>query len=209
MKEAFRVLSAGAEVTGLGKNFKTLLITSAGPKEGKSVVAANLAAALAESGRKVMIIDANLRNPVQHKIWKINNAAEGLTSVFKGSVHDYSQVIQETRIKNLLVVPSGYLPSDSGEIIISQEISLFIDEMKKQAEIILLDTSPLLLTADTALLAAKTDGVLMVVAAGMYKRELIKKAVDLLGNLNVPILGTVLNMAESLHTFSLENRNGY
>ncbi|MGI6685152.1 MAG: CpsD/CapB family tyrosine-protein kinase [Bacillota bacterium] len=202
MIEEFRILKAGLQVKGLGNNLHTLLITSSGPKEGKSLITAHLALALAESGRKVMIVDANLRDPVQHKIWNINNAFQGLTSVLQREINDPAEVVQETINRNLLVVPTGYLPPDPGKVLVSESLSPFIDEMKKQAEIILFDTPPLLTSSDAALLSTKTDGVLLVIAAGMYKRKTVKKAVGLLGSLEVPILGTVLNMADSLDTVS-------
>lgn len=192
MKEAFRVLSAGVQVHGLGKNINTLLITSTGPKEGKSLVTANLAMALAESGRKVMIIDADLRNPVQHKIWGIDPNSAGLTSVLSGEINDPMEAVKQTKVKNLTLMPAGSLPPDPGEIISSASPCRYMEEVKKQAEIILFDTPSLLTVSDTVLLSSHADGVLFVIAARLYKRETIKKAVDLLGNLCIPILGVVL-----------------
>ena len=171
-------------------SLKRLLITSAGRSEGKTTVCANLAITIArETDRKVLLVDADLRKPDVHRIYGLPNEY-GLTDILKNG-HDLSKAIRKVRGMNLYVVTAG--STDSQPLTTSSILSLklILDQMNTAFDWVLIDTPPILVAADTPLLAKLADGILFVVGASETPRDLVVKAKGLLEN--VPVVGAVLN----------------
>ena len=169
-----------------------ILITSAEPREGKSCTAANLGIALAQSGKKTLIIDCDFRNPVMHQIFNINNDP-GFTNMIANKTNGTKSVIQRTNIRNLDVIPCGRIPSNPSELLESPLTRLIIETLAEQYEKILLDSPPVNSVTDPVILSRIVDGVLVVVRAGETKREVVQLARDQLRDAETLILGGVLN----------------
>ncbi|ACV64777.1 capsular exopolysaccharide family [Desulfofarcimen acetoxidans DSM 771] len=190
--EAYRILRTNIQFSSLDKPIKSLLVTSAGPNEGKSLTVANLAVAFAQAGLKVLIIDCDMRKPTQHKIFELSNI-KGLSNVLIGEL-SLMKGLLDVGIEGLKLLPTGPTPPNPSELLGSQRMKNFIAELYEVFDIILVDTPPVVPVTDAALMAANVDGVLLVVASGQAKIEMTLKAKELLLNVNARIIGTVLNM---------------
>lgn len=191
LSEAYRTLRSNLKFTHLDHPAKTLLITSASAGEGKSVTAANLAVVLAQTGKSVILVDTDLRRPVLHKIFGLDNTA-GVTSILAGeqSVED---TLQPTEIEGLRLLASGPLPPNPAELLESQRMGNLVAELSDLADIVLFDTPPAIVVTDAAILAAQLDGILLVTEAGRVSRQLIRQAKLIFERAQANILGVVLN----------------
>jgi capsular exopolysaccharide synthesis family protein len=190
--EAYRVLRTNIQFSGVDRSIRTLMVTSPGPSEGKSVTLANLAVVMAQSGLKVVVVDTDMRRPMQHHIFNVPNDY-GLSD---GVLHPNPGVLehlQPTEVENLQVLPSGTLPPNPAELLGSQRMQEIIEELKEHADLLLFDSPPALLVTDPAVLGTRVDGVLVVNDAGRTRRPLAKKAVEELERVHVNLLGVVLN----------------
>ena len=192
--EAYRVLRTNIQFSSLDKPIKSLLVTSAGPSEGKSLTVSNLGVAFAQSGLKVLIIDCDMRKPKQHKHFEVNNG-NGLSNILIGEL-SLSDGLHDVGIEGLKLIPTGPIPPNPAELLGSQRMKDFIAELYGMFDIILVDTPPVVPVTDAALMAANVDGVLLVVASGEAKIEMTQKAKELLLNVNARIIGTILNMVD-------------
>lgn len=193
ISEAFRTLRTNLQFSKVGGTLQTLMYTSAGPGEGKSTTAANTAVVMAQSGKRVIIIDCDLRKPVQHKIF--NLPKQGLTNVL---VEDAAirEVLRDTDIPNLRVLTSGPIPPNPSELLGSAQMDQLIKELKNEADFLIFDVPPVIAVTDACVLASKMDGIVMVISAGMIRPEMAKRAKELLLNAKGHILGVVLNRVE-------------
>jgi protein-tyrosine kinase len=194
ISEVYRIMRTNLMFSSLGQQLKTLLITSPGSGEGKSLTSANLGVVFAQYGKTVIIVDADLRKPTQHRIFGIGNNT-GLTSVMLGEVSLDNALIPIEDI-GLSVLPTGPLPPNPAELLGSERMLEILEELKEKADIVILDTPPVVAVTDAALLASRVDGVLLVLAAGKVKIEVAQKAEELLLNVRANILGSVLNMMD-------------
>jgi protein-tyrosine kinase len=190
--EAYRALRTNLEFSNLDKSLRSLLVTSAGAEEGKSTTLANLAVTLAQSGKRVILVDADLRRPTQHQIFGLKNNA-GLTDMVRDDAMLATPPLQETSVPNLQVLTSGQLPPNPAEVLGSKRMSEILTALSQNADIVLLDAPPLLAVTDAAVLSSRVDGVLLVVSAGKTKRENARKAQSQLEKINARVIGAVLN----------------
>ncbi len=190
--EAYRTLRTNLEFSNLDKSLRALVVTSASSEEGKSTTLANLAVTIAQSGKRVILVDADLRRPTQHQIFDLKNNA-GLTDIVRDESLLANPPLQETNVPNLHVLTSGQTPPNPAEILGSKRMSEIIAALLERAEIVLLDAPPLLAVTDAAVLSSKVDGVLLVVSAGKTKRENARKAQTQLEKINARVIGAVLN----------------
>lgn len=188
--EAYQMLQANLKFMSLDKKVKTIVVSSAVPREGKSEVAANLAATMAQSGRKVLLVDADMRNPSQHHLWGIVNSV-GLSNV----VVDQSELRQAVKpiTSNLSVLTAGVMPPNPLAILDSEAMTAFLETVSKDYDYILFDTPPLAGTADAAVLGKMTDGVLITVRPGVADSASVAAAKSLLDRSEPNILGLVAN----------------
>ncbi len=189
--EAFRILRTNIQFSSVDRVVRTLLVTSVVPDEGKTAIVANLGAVIAQGGRQVLLVDGDLRRPRLHRTLEVPNRA-GLTSLILGS-GDRQECVVETDIPNLHVLPSGPLPPNPSELLGSQRMQELLHELAQQADVVLIDSPPVLPLADAAVLARQVDGVLLVLEAGRTRQEAARRAVENLRQVGANLIGVVLN----------------
>jgi len=189
--EAYKTLRTNIQFSFPDGNLKTLLVTSSGPAEGKSTTCANLAITMAESDKKVLLIDADLRKSAQHRAFGVSNV-KGLTNILVENM-DYKDIVQRTSIKNLDILTGGPKPPNPSELLGSYKMKDFIELLKKDYDLIILDTPPVLPVTDAAVLAPLADGVVIVAAYGQATFEALNQAKASLEKVNAKILGVLLN----------------
>ncbi len=191
ISEAFRTLRTNLEFTSLDKPLRSMVVTSASPEEGKSTTLANLAVTIAQAGKKVILVDCDLRRPSLHQVFNAR-ATPGFTDMMRDDALMNKPPLQETSVANLQLLASGTIPPNPSELLASRRMGEVIAALQQQADIVLFDAPPVIAVTDAAVLSSKVDAVLLVVSAGKTKREHAKKAKALLEKVNAHLIGTVL-----------------
>jgi len=191
ISEAYRALRTNLDFAALDQALKTMVVTSAGVGEGKSTTLANLAVVSAQAGRKVVLVDADLRRPTLHQIYGLDNE-EGLTTAMMDEAALASPPLQETGVEGLSVLTSGPLPPNPAELMGSRRMEEVVAALAERADQIFFDTPPVVAVTDAAVLSTKVDGVLLVISAGRTRREYARSAVQRLEQVNARLVGTVL-----------------
>ncbi len=191
--EAYQMLRVKLEIARFEKPLRTLLVTSSSPGEGKSTTAANLALAIARSGKRVILVDTDLRRPSLHRFFRHANL-RGVTTALVRDPSDslYNHMIA-AGVENLLVLPSGPVPSDPAVMVSSKKMLDLIDELKRMADVVVFDSPPILAVADAIPLAHICDATLLVVLAGATRTSQLRRACDQLLQAGVEPQGVVLN----------------
>ncbi|HUV89087.1 MAG TPA: CpsD/CapB family tyrosine-protein kinase [Anaerolineae bacterium] len=192
--EAYRTLRTNLTFAALDKPIETLVITSAAPGAGKSIVLANLAVTMAQGEHRTIMVDADLRRPELHNIFGVANE-RGLTTMFVEEAALDNPPLMETGVDNLWLLPSGPLPPNPADLLGSRRMEQAIAALKARADVILFDAPPVIAVTDATVLGTKVDGVLLVVSAGRTRREHALRARELLERVHVRIVGAVLNDA--------------
>jgi capsular exopolysaccharide synthesis family protein len=193
--EAFRNLRTGLIWSDGGEALRTLVVTSAAPGEGKTMTAANLAVTLAYDGLRVLLVDCDIRRPRVHGLFQLPRAP-GLMELLRASSDPDTpqpRAIRETPIARLSVLTCGALPVNAANLLSGTRMRLLLRELQEQFDIIVLDTPPVLATADACIVASLTDGVLLVVRAGTTDKNAAQRAYQQLSNVGARVVGTVLN----------------
>lgn len=189
--EAFRTLRTNLEFSSLDKPLRSMVVTSAAPEEGKSTTLANLAVALAQAGKRVILVDCDLRRPSLHQLFNVR-ATPGFTDMMRDDTLMSKPPLQEVGVQNLWLLTSGTIPPNPAELVASRRMGEVIAALQKLADMVLFDAPPVVAVTDAALLSSKVDGVLLVISAGKTKRDHAKKAKALLDKVNAHLIGTVL-----------------
>lgn len=200
ISEAYRTLRTNIQFSSLDKSIKTIVVTSAGPGEGKTTSVTNLAITMAHSGSKVLLIDGDLRKPELHRIFEISKEI-GLTSVLVSEL-DYKERVVPTYIRGLEVLPVGVIPPNPSELLASKKMKQLLNDVKQDYDFILIDTPPAAVVTDASILAAAVDGVILVCASGQIAIDEVGRAKELLENVKANIIGVILNKISV-------NRKGY
>ena len=195
VSEAYRTLRTNIQYSSFDKKVKTVLITSSGPGEGKTTIASNLALVIAQGGNKTILIDCDQRKPKVHKLFKLSNTT-GLSNMLVGEA-EMETGIQKTEVPNLFILSSGTRPPNPAELLGSEKMKSFVEELRKTYDFIILDTPPIIMVTDAQILAQYTDGCLLVISSGEAERDSAIKAQGLLEKVNAKILGVVLNKVDS------------
>jgi succinoglycan biosynthesis transport protein ExoP len=206
--ESFRALRANIDFKNGESKLITMLITSSSPQEGKTLVATNLALAMAQAGKKTLLIGSDVRKPSLGKIFGVE-ATPGLTDILLGNYHwhdtvrtvvdlalgdmGFTEIMVSPRLDNLHLITSGAIPADPAELIGSARLDDFIAEAKKEYEVILFDAPPVLSAADAVIIGTKVDGVLLVYRLGTVSRGLLRRACSQLEQVKCHIVGVILN----------------
>ncbi|MCE9644880.1 MAG: polysaccharide biosynthesis tyrosine autokinase [Chloroflexi bacterium] len=191
VSEAFRSLRTNLEFTNVDRALKKILITSTGPGEGKTMIAVNLAAIIAQGGKRVLLLDADMRRPRVHKIFGISNRV-GLSTLFRGHMTVRSAMRTIEGMENVFVITSGSLPPNPAELLASARMDQILLEASESVDVIVVDSPPSLV-ADFQVLATKLDGVLMVVQPGHTHADAAYAMMERLGRVDGSVLGVVLN----------------
>jgi capsular exopolysaccharide synthesis family protein len=191
ISEAYRALRTNIQFSSIDEELRVIMVTSAGPGEGKSTTLINLAVAYAQTDKKVLIIDGDLRKPTMHHTLRVSNRW-GLTNLLTNQL-SIREVLQDTFIPNLQIITSGPIPPNPSEILASKKMISTIEELKQRFDVILIDAPPAIAVTDSQIIASRTDGVILVVNSDRTKREAVLKAKQNLDNVRARILGVVLN----------------
>ncbi|OQA42884.1 MAG: Tyrosine-protein kinase YwqD [Chloroflexi bacterium ADurb.Bin325] len=191
-KEAFRVLRTNLQFAAVDRPLRSLMVTSPAPSEGKSLVIANLAGAMAQAGRRAVLVDCDLHKPRLHRLFGLRNNV-GLTTALLEERPALDVLLQDTAIPGLHVLTSGPLPPNPAELLGSARMREFVAELLTQFDMVLLDSPPTAVLSDAAILSTQCDGVLFVLAAGRSRREITRRAMEALRKVNARVLGAVLN----------------
>lgn len=199
--EAYKTLRTNIQYSSFDKNAQAIIVTSSQPGEGKSTTSGNLALSMAQDGKKTILIDCDLRKPTIHKKFGITNSS-GLSEVIVGKV-DLKDAMKEFD-KNLTIITSGKIPPNPSEMLGSNNMQRFLDELKGHYDCIILDTPPVLAVTDAQILSRNVDGMVLVIRAGRTKKDMVLKAKKQIENVGGKIIGTILNAVDSKN-----GRNNY
>lgn len=205
--EAYRALRTSLDYLNFDGGLRRILVTSAAPREGKSTTIANLAVAIAQTGKRVLVIEGDFRRPVAHRFFDVRNEV-GLSDVLTGKV-SLSDAIQTGATPNLGVLPSGPIPPNPSELLGSSTMKAILDHAAQVADFILIDTPPVLAVTDCAVLAPLTDGILLVARAGSSTREGAAQAVEVLRRSVTRVLGVVLNSVPPTESYGYDYYDYY
>jgi len=199
--EAYRVLRTNLQFSSFDREIKTIVITSAIPGEGKTTTIANLAITFAQSGSKVLLVDTDLRKPRVHKVFGLDNT-KGITTLI--SQHEtIESCVCSIGIDNLDIICCGPIPPNPSELIGSNAMKELIEKFKEQYDVILFDSAPVGTVTDASILGAICDGVILVTKSEAADIDRVKRAKEMLINVNANILGVVLN------SINIKNQNSY
>lgn len=196
VSEAYRTLRTNLQFATVGGALQTLVVTTPSPNEGKSTTVANLAVTFAQGGKQVIVVDADLRRPALHELFGI----EGTTGLSNALVDEQLManppLVPVTGVERLRLLPAGAIPPNPAELVGSAELERVIERLKGMADIVLFDAPPVLPVTDAAILAKRTDGILLVLQAGKTKREHAARAKSMLEQVGARIVGTALTNAK-------------
>lgn len=192
ISEAFRVLRTNISYSSIDTNLKRILVTSSSQGEGKSTTSANLAVVMAQTGKRVIIVDADMRRPSQHKMFNMSNN-QGLTTALLDSVTPITHHLQPTQVAGLRIMTSGPLPPNPAELLNSQRMSQVLDALNEEADLVLIDTPPVLTVADTTILSPRVDGCLLVIEMGKTQMEAVVRAKETIEKTGSTLFGTIIN----------------
>jgi len=189
--EQYRTIRTNIDFSIADRNLRSLVVTSSGPGEGKSMTTANLAVVMAQQGRKVLLVDADLRKPTVHYTFRLVNT-EGLSNLLTKRAK-LTDVLTKTDVDNLYVITSGPIPPNPAELLSSRAMHELMTQALGIFDIIIFDTPPVLAVTDAQILSSQADGTVLVVASGTTEKDAALEAKDLLQKSQARILGVVLN----------------
>jgi len=170
---------------------KTIAFLSASPREGKSTTLANMAVSFAQLGEKVLVVDSDLRKPRLHRIFEAKNN-RGLSGYLTGKL-SLGDSIQKTNVENIWILPSGLIPPNPAELLNSKKMKEFMEKMKKEFDVILLDTPPILAVIDGVIVSTLADSTMIIIRAGSARRKPFLSAIEEIKRANAKIIGVVFN----------------
>ncbi|MFQ5868596.1 MAG: GumC family protein [Candidatus Zixiibacteriota bacterium] len=191
ISEAYRAIRTNIQFTRSGNPPKTVLVTSSGPKEGKSTTVANLGITLAQMGIQTLLVDCDLRKPVLHSIFELEKE-KGLTHYLVGKA-ERDEIVKPTLVENLSLITCGILPPNPSELLGSKRMSRLVQELKNEFEMILFDSPPVIAVTDATVLSTILDGVILVISSGEISEDAVLRTTSLLNNVSAKLLGGVLN----------------
>ena len=194
ISEQFRTIRTNINFMAIDHPIKSLALTSANVSEGKSTVTDNVAVVWAQTGQRVLLIDADMRRPTLHATFGVNNQ-QGLTTVLTSPSNsiDLRQVIQESGVTNLDILTSGPIPPNPAELLNSQRMKALLESVKDLYDMVIVDVPPMLEVTDTQILSRYLDAVVLVVKQNQTQKLAVKRAVELLKLAHANLLGYVMN----------------
>lgn len=192
VSEAYRTLRTNLSFYSLDNSLHTLVVTSPAPEEGAAETAANLAVTMAQSGKRTILVECDLRRPSLHTLFNLS-AEPGLTNTLLEQQE--SVPLQQTAVENLVLLTSGAQPPNPADLLGSRRMDGLIEQLRQQADIIIFHAPPVAAVTDATVLGSKVDGVLLVIQAGKTRRDHAQKAKEILAKANVRLIGATLTNA--------------
>ena len=200
ISEAYRTLRTNILFTAPENPKRVILVTSSGPREGKSTSISNLAITFAQMGSRTLLIDADLRKPMLHKLFGMEKQV-GLTNVLVGKEKLESAVKRVDGMQNLDILTCGVIPPNPAELLGSLQMRELLAEAKQQYDMILIDTPPIIAVTDPSVLAGIVDGLILLIRSAVSNRDAVIHAVDQLKRVNAPLLGAILNDIQASNVY--------
>lgn len=191
VSEQFKTIRTNINFSMPDKDLQTIVITSSTPGEGKSTNSANIAVVYAQSGKKVLLVDSDMRKPTSHHTFGVRNAS-GLSTVLIRQ-HTIEAVTHSTEVEGLSLITSGPIPPNPAELLASKTMDQFLDAVKSTYDIVIIDAPPVLSVTDAQILSNKCEGTLLVINSGEAEKENVIKAKEMLVASKANIIGAVLN----------------
>lgn len=193
--EAYRVMRTNLSFSAIDDKLESLMVTSSSPGEGKSTTSSNLAVIMAQTGKRVVVVDADLRRPVLHKVFQVSNN-QGLTTALLDSQTPVNRHLQDTNVPGLRIMASGPLPPNPAELLNSQRMSQVLDALKLETDLLIVDSPPVLTVADASILAPQMDGCVLVVEVGATRRDALIESKERLLKTGAHLFGVVMNRSQ-------------
>lgn len=194
--EQYRTIRTNIQFASADRKIQTIVVTSSGPLEGKSTTAANIAVVFANSGQRVLLVDADMRKPTIHKTFGLTNEV-GLSKVLSSN-NSVLEMSRPSMVDNLSILTSGPKPPNPSELLGSTRMNQVIEEARHLYDIIIFDMPPVVTVTDAQIMASKADGTLLVVRENVTRKDALTKAKDLLEMVQAKVLGVVYNGAQNL-----------
>ena len=191
ISEAYRTIRTGIEFSNLDKDLKIICITSSKKDEGKTTVLSNLGVSFAKIDKKVLLIDADLRNPSISKMFDTSNT-QGIMDILLGK-RNIQDCVKKTKQENLYILTGGTIPPNPAEVLSSKKMSEFIESIKDEYDYIFIDSPPVGVVSDASIISSYSDGVIFVVGANEVDSNLAKIAKERLDSVKANIVGVILN----------------
>lgn len=189
--EAYKTLRTNLQYAAFDSSLKSIIVTSCEPGEGKSLTSANLAITIAQNGKKVLLVDCDLRKPMQKRVFNIM-AIKGLTNILAENI-DYKEVANDVKVDNLRVITSGPKPPNPAELLGSSKMEEFIHRATSENDIVILDTPPVLPVTDAIVLSRMVDGIIVVLRHGQTTIEAVDIVKRQFEKVGANVLGAVIN----------------
>lgn len=194
ISESYRSLRTNISYASADKKIRSLLVSSPQPGDGKSTTTANLAIAFAQLRKRTLLIDADLRKPVQHNVFGLPRGP-GLAEFLIGEVEDINNIIHPTKVENLSIITAGGLPPNPSELLGSAKMSSMVDQLEHEWDMVLFDSPPIVAVTDASMISGEIDAIALVVKAGQTDRAAVDRALDTIRNVKAPLIGVILNGA--------------
>ena len=191
--ESFRQIRANVQFATAGKESKIFLVTSPGPSEGKTTILSNLVIALAQTGKRVIAVDGDLRRPTVHRRFRIKGREIGLSNFLSETDLPLDDVVISTDIEGVSIIPAGPIPPNPSELLGSPRMAVLLDQLTSQYDAVFIDSPPTLMAADAPVIAAQVQEAIVVVDGRKTRTSALKGTMEALTNTQVHILGVVLN----------------
>ena len=193
--EQYRTIRTNIQFSMIDRDVKSIVMTSSGPWEGKSTTSANLASVFTDQGKRVLLVDADLRKPTVQRTFGLSNIV-GLTTLLSSPEQELTEVIQQVTGTDLYVLTSGPIPPNPSELLNSNRMNILMKRFEDMFDIIIYDMPPVTSVTDAQIMAAKADGVVFVIRHGVSHKDSVLNAKELLEMVNANILGVVFNGVE-------------
>jgi len=194
------MLRTNVEYSAIDQTLQVIVVTSSRPGEGKSTTCANLAVAYAQTSKKVLLIDADMRKPSQHHLFGKSNRLGLTTALFRQK--ELQEVIQQTNTDDLAIISAGPTPPNPSELLASKRMAALLETARERYDVVIIDTPPLMYVTDAQIAAAQSDGVILVVEAGKVKKDVALRAKASLDHVKARLIGVVLNNVPRKHSDS-------
>jgi len=182
------------------KKVKSILVSSAGPGEGKTTTVSNLAITYANLGKKTLLVDTDLRRPVIHKVFNLKKEP-GVTNFLSSQTNDYESIVKKTEIENLYVITSGVIPPNPSEMLGSNRMIEFVRLLEVNFDMILFDSPPLVAVTDANMISREIDQIILVVKVGQTDKKAFHHTISNLKNIKAPIGGVIMNAVKNKSSY--------